>query len=174
MIRIPLHEQHVTAHASGSLCFEVVASAGKVLEQRSDDEKVVEFVTERAGRRIRTVELLKLFPPDRIEYSWLEGPLPRVEEEIELKERGDETLIAYRGAFWVRGPRGWIAGRTRIKHSFEAEVLEHLNQAKEISEARAARTHIHRRSGRSGSTETVRIYDEKFGPTGLQRRRPRR
>ncbi len=170
MIEIPLQEQSVNVHASKALCFEVVASAGKLIEKRSKDEKVVEFTTDHQGDKIRTVELLKLSSPDRIEYSWLEGPLPRVEEEIVFIERDGETVIEYRGSFWMKGWRGWLAGRLRVKPVFDRQVMDHLVQAKEISEARAARSRTH---PRRRTSDTVKIYDEDFGPTGPKRRQGR-
>jgi uncharacterized protein YndB with AHSA1/START domain len=77
---VKLDHQVIVIDAPSELCFEVVATAGRRLEKRSDTEWVVEFVTAAGGRDVRTVELLTLDRPHAIYYRWLEGQLREVTE----------------------------------------------------------------------------------------------
>lgn len=144
-----LREQDVVIDAHPELCFEVVAAAGRRLEKRSDTEWLVEFVTAAGGREIRTVELLTLERPNAIHYRWIEGPLPEVTETISFDALdGGKTKLTYSGTFRVGwGPLGWLIGRLRVKPLYDRAVNEHLHQAKEIAEKRAARTHVHAPAG---------------------------
>lgn len=133
--------------APQALCFEVVAAAGRVKEKRSDIERVVEFTSDFKGREVVTVELVRLEPPDRIRYQWLEGPLPYVEEQISFEQTGSDTTdLVYEGRFAVsRGLGGWMVGRLWIKRHFDRLVLEHLEYGKEVAERRAERSRVHGR-----------------------------
>lgn len=151
-----LRDQAILIDAPCELCFEVVAAAGRCLEKRSDTEWVVEFVTEAGDREVRTVELLTLDRPRSIHYRWLEGPLTEVKETMRFASADvDKTKLSYSGAFSVgRGPLGWLIGRLRVKPLFDRLVQEHLSQAKEIAEKRAARTRVHTRSGQASKGES--------------------
>lgn len=129
------------------LCFEVVAAAGKTIEVRSDSERVVEFETAHGGRAIRTVELVRLTPPERIDYRWIEGPLPAVEETIFFEEAGPrETALVYTGRFAPgRGARAWLVGPFFVRRSFNRLVAEHLETAKDVAERRAQRSLVYPR-----------------------------
>lgn len=167
-MRIALAKQRVRVEAPRELCFEVVASAGRVIERISETERIVEFLTDYRGRTMRTVERLVLEPPRVIRYSWLQGPLPAVEEEIAfLAERSDDTEIVYSGEFAPRlGPIGWIYGRLVVKSSFERIVREHLLEAKTIAEKRAARSRRYPRSSdRLGAEGETRGGGEHAWPT---------
>ena len=143
-----LSDQSVVVDASRELCFEVVAAAGRRLEQRSETEWVVEFTTAAGDREFRTVELLILERPSAIHYRWLEGPLPDVRETIRFAALDDgRTRLAYSGTFSLgKGPLGWLIGRLRVKPTFDRLVIEHLQQAKEVAERRATRSKVHPRS----------------------------
>ena len=52
-MRITLEEQRVHVQAPRELCFEVVGSAGRVIERISETERVVEFHTDYRGRAVR-------------------------------------------------------------------------------------------------------------------------
>lgn len=151
-----LREQGVVVNAPRELCFEVVAAAGRRLEKRSDTEWIVEFMIDGGSRRIRTVELLTLDRPRAIHYRWLEGPLATVKETIGFAAIDETTTqLTYQGTFSLgMGPVGWAFGRLRIKPLFERLVGEHLQQAKEIAEARAARTSAHARRNQSSKGGT--------------------
>ncbi|MBA3430964.1 MAG: hypothetical protein H0U16_05725 [Actinobacteria bacterium] len=145
-----LRDQAVVVNAPRELCFEVVVAAGRRIENRSDKAWVVEFVTAAGGREVRTVELLTLDRPRAIHYRWLEGPLPDVNETISFATIDENTTrLAYRGAFSLgRGPLGWAIGLLRVKPLFDRLVGEHLQQAKEVAEKRAARSRVHARTNR--------------------------
>ncbi|MGH2808116.1 MAG: hypothetical protein ACRDKT_12680 [Actinomycetota bacterium] len=141
---IRLRTQHVEIHAPRELCFEVVASAGRIIEKRSETQHVVEFVTETGGKTVRTVELVELNRPYKIGYRWLEGPLKSVQEEIVFEEiERDRTRLAYDGSFAGRGSRHWLVDRLWIKPLFDREVRRHLENAKQIAEKRAARSRVY-------------------------------
>jgi len=167
-VRIALAEQHVRVEAPQELCFEVVASAGKEIERISETERVVEFLTDYRGTTLRTVERLMLEPPRRICYSWLEGSLPAVEEEIAfLAEGSGETEIVYSGEFTPRaGLPAWVYGRLLVKPRFERIVREHLLEGKVIAEKRAARSRRYPGSSdRLGPEGATREGGEHAWPT---------
>ena len=109
---IELATQRVTIQAPKALCFEVIAAAGETVQKRSDTERVVDFDLEHKGQLIKTRELLNLRPPDAIDYRWLDGPLPFVEETISFEARGDRTTdMIYEGSFSLgSGWRNWLVG----------------------------------------------------------------
>jgi hypothetical protein len=154
---VKLSQQVIVIDAHPELCFEVVAAAGRRLEKRSETEWLVEFTNGACGRENKTVELLILERPRAIHYRWIEGPLPKVEETIAFTEVvGSKTKLTYSGTFSVgKGPLGWLIGHFRVKPLFDQLVKEHLHQAKEVAEKRAARTNLHARSIRreEGSRE---------------------
>ncbi len=142
-----LRDQSVIVDAPRELCFEVVAAAGRRVEKRSETEWVVEFTTPAGNREFRTVELLTLDRPRAIHYRWLQGPLPEVRETIEFVALDDRTRLSYTGTFsFGRGPVGWAIGFLRVKPLYDRLVIEHLNQAKEVAEKRAARSKVKHRS----------------------------
>lgn len=144
---IKLRAQSVVADAPQQLCFEVVAAAGRKVEEISPTERLVEFKTNYRGREVATLERLVLRKPARIDYEWVNGPLPFVRESIAfVPNGGGRTSIVYEGEFDVAG--GLVArliARLWIKSRFERIVLEHLEDAKRIAEQRAERSHVHRR-----------------------------
>ncbi len=152
---IKLRAQSVVADAPQELCFEVVAAAGRKVEEISPTERLVEFKTSYRGREVVTIERLVLREPARIDYEWLKGPLPYVRESIAFVPNGGErTSIFYEGEFEVAG--GLVArliARLWIRSSFERIVLEHLEDAKRIAEQRAERSHVHRREHNASDIE---------------------
>jgi hypothetical protein len=144
---VELPEESARIGAPAELCFQVVAAAGTMLEERSDRERLVEFRTDLRGRELVTIELVYLDPPNRIAYRWVEGPLQHVEETIDVLPRPEGGCeLRYRGRFETphRGIRGVIEGWI-IKRMFAPAVREHLERAKEIAESRAERSHVFRR-----------------------------
>jgi hypothetical protein len=142
---IGLKERRVRVRAPRALCFDVVGAAGTTRRVLSETEKIVEFRTDYRGREIVTLERLVLDRPARIDYRWIEGPLPEVTETISFEELGPRTTdMIYRGRFAPRrGPLQWLLGRLVVKPAFDRLVLEHLNQGKEVAERRAARSKLH-------------------------------
>jgi hypothetical protein len=142
---VRLRNQDIVIEAVPELCFEVVSAAGRRLETRSETEWVVEYVTATGGREVKTVELLTMEHPRAIHYRWLEGPFPEVNETIRFSPEGsDATRLTYSGRFSLgKGPLAWLIGLVRVRPLFERAVKEHLQQAKDIAERRAARSHVH-------------------------------
>lgn len=128
----------------------MVASAGKLVERRSETEWVVEFTTDRGGSEVRTVELLFLEKPNVIRYEWLEGPLNDVREAIYFDEIDQTTTrLRYQGEFSFRGGVvGAVVGRFKVRPIFDRLVEEHLLEAKTIAERRASRSRLYPKSAR--------------------------
>ena len=139
---IALKTQRVHVHAPRQLCFEVVASAGRVVKEVSDGTKIVRFDTAYRGRTITTMERVSLQPPEHISYEWIEGPLQNVRERITFDTMGpSQTDLVYEGSF--ESSRAWPV-RLWIKRVYDRLVREHLMQAKELSERRAERSRVYR------------------------------
>lgn len=145
-----LKRQTVHVAAPRELTFEVVAAAGKKIGD-TDNGIVVEFETRWGGRSIKTVEEVRLRPPDSIAYRWLEGPLDGVEEEIRFEQHPSrETSMTYSGTFEVPGDiAGWLRAMLVVRPIFDRLVADHLEQGKQMAEKRAGRSRIHppRREG---------------------------
>lgn len=146
---IKVRTQSVVANAPRELCFEVVAAAGRKVEELSPTERMVEFKTSYRGREVVTLERLDLDRPERIDYEWVKGPLPEVRETIAFTaDDENRTRITYDGMFDVRGGLlARIVARLWIKPTFERIVLEHLEDAKQVAERRALRSQLYRREG---------------------------
>lgn len=143
-MQVTLKRQELTVAASRALCFELVAAAGRTLEERAPDSRVVQFDAVYRGRPVTTVELVTVEPPKLIHYRWLEGPLPEVHETISFDEDGPGTVLRYEGSFSAgTGLVAWLKGRVVVKPAFDRIVLEHLQQAKELAEKRAARSLVY-------------------------------
>ena len=71
----------------------------RVMERKADDLLIVEFRTRAGGRVWRTVEEVRLYPPTRLTFHHLTGPLDYAEESFDLEERGDATQLRNRGEF---------------------------------------------------------------------------
>lgn len=130
----------VSAHAE--LTYQVVASAGRLVEDQGD-VKIVDFETQLGDKKLVTRERIRLDPPRRIEYEWLDGPLPYVVEEIEIRPEGANSRLIYRGEYaTARGPWRCLVGIIWVYRVFNRLVREHLEEAKRLAEERAARSHL--------------------------------
>lgn len=139
---ISLKRRVVDVSAPRALCFEVVASAGRVVEQLNERERIVEFTTDVRGRPVVTKERLFLDEPRSITYEWLEGPLPHARERISFLERGSrKSALVYEGAFSPRpGLLGGMMGHLWARPLFNRLVIDHLEEARAIAERRAERS----------------------------------
>lgn len=154
---VRLREQAVFINAPRELVFQVLSAMGRgrlpgsgdegarVLERRAEGHLVVEFRT-RAGRKLwRTVEEVRLFPPERVTFRHLEGPLDHSAEEFILEAQEEGTLLRYRGEFEYRLPvLGPLLSYLYIRPRYNAVIREHMERIKEAAEARAARSHVFR------------------------------
>ena len=119
----------------------------KVLE-RDGDTVVVEFLTSSGRRTYRTVERVQLFPPERVTFEHLEGPLWSAQEEFSLAEEASGTDMHYQGDFEykVQGMPGigWLIAVIYIKRKYDAVIRDHMDRLKSAAEAHAARSHVFR------------------------------
>lgn len=144
--RVRLKRQTVRVGAPRDLTFEVVAAAGKKTGE-TDEGILVEFETQLRGRVIKTIEEVRLQPPDSIAYRWIEGPVDAVEEEISFAADGPrETLMTYSGTLQgSAGILGWLRTMFVVRPIFNRLVTDHLEQGKRVAERRAERSHVHPR-----------------------------
>lgn len=142
--------------AAPEICFQVVASAGRVIESRPDGERLVEFEATVDGKRIVTKELVRANEPDRIDYRWVEGPLPAVEETIAILPAEGGATLRYEGRFAVDAP--WplrLFARRWVAKKFSRAVHDHLLEAKEIAEQRASRSRLYPRKDSHESSKAA-------------------
>lgn len=141
---VVLPDRAVSVDAAAELTYQVVSSAGRTLEHRGDRERIVEFHTEARGRPVVTTELVRPDPPHGIDYRWLEGPLPAVEERIDaIPVDPYRCELRYRGRFET--PHGGLVGIVEgwmIRRMFDRAVRDHLDTAKQLAEKRARRSKL--------------------------------
>ena len=159
-MKVKLTDLKVPIKAPRELVFQMLSAIGKgtlpgaqgessrVL-RRDGDTIIAEFLT-RSGRRVyRTVEEVKLYPPERMTFRHLDGPLHFAEEEFRLAEVDERTELGYWGEIEYRVPLlpglGWLIGRFYIKAKYDALIRAHTKNLKAAAEARAARSHVFRR-----------------------------
>ena len=160
-MKIKLQDRESHMAAPRELVFQMLSAIGKgnlpgatgessrVIE-REGDTIIAEFITPSGRRSYRTVEEVVLYPPERITYRHLDGPLPYAEEEFALEEQDDATVLRYSGEFEYRvimlPGMGWLIGRLYIKSKYDAVIRDHMESLKSAAEARAARSHVFRRA----------------------------
>lgn len=151
-----LPRDEVFVRAAPEISFQVVASAGRVIERYPDGERLVEFEATVDGKRIVTKELVRGHEPDRIDYRWVEGPLPAVEETIFVARADGGATLSYEGRFAVDAP--WPLrplARRLVAKKFARAVHEHLLEAKEIAEQRASRSRVYPRKDHDESSKAA-------------------
>ena len=120
----------------------------KVL-QRDGNTLIAEFLTPSGNKTYRTVEEVQLFPPFRITYKHLEGPITYSEEEFLLAEVANGTQLTYTGVIEHRVPflpgLGWLASVLCIKPKYDAVIRDHMALVKQGAEHRASRSHVFRK-----------------------------
>jgi hypothetical protein len=143
--QVRLKRQTVQVAAPRELTFEVVAAAGKKIGE-TEDAILVEFETQVRGRTIKTIEEVRLSPPDLIAYRWVEGPLDGVEEEIRFESTSEGTSMTYSGTLEAPGGLiGWLRAQLVVRPIFNRLVTEHLEQGKQMAERRAERSRLYPR-----------------------------
>ena len=136
--------QILSAIGSGSL-FGAQGDSSRVLE-RHDDTLIAEFLTTSGKHVYRTLEEVRLHPPERLTFRHLEGPLDFAEEEFGLDERDTGTVLQYTGRIeykvrWLPGT-GWLIAMLYIRPKYDRIISSHLEKLKTAAEARAARSHV--------------------------------
>ena len=160
-MKVKLSDQEVLIQAPRLLVFQMLSALGKgslpggggessrVLE-RDGDTIIAEFLTPSGNRTYRTVEDVRLYSPERITFRHLEGPLSYSEEEFLLDEVEEGTVLSYHGDIecrmhWLPGI-GWLVARLYVKPKYDSVIRDHMDSLKAAAEARAARSHVFRRS----------------------------
>ena len=118
--------------------------SSKVLE-RNGNCLTVEFQTKALFATYTTVEVVNLYPPERITFEHLSGPLHYAKEEFRFEDVGKrQTELTHSGEFiWSRFPIfGWFGGIMYTRPVFERTIVKHLEQVKQAAEARAARSRV--------------------------------
>ena len=152
---IKLTPQTLTIKAHRELVYQMVSAIGRgalpgsstmssKLITRDGNKLVAEFYTKAGRSTVTTLEEVNLFPPERVTYRWLRGPIRYVSEEFVFRElEGGRSELSYKGEFDLKIPiLGWFIGHLYVKPRFERVVLEHMEEIKVAAEARATRSHI--------------------------------
>ena len=148
-MKVRLADLYVTVHAPRSQVFQMFMSLtegrppegngeGATVVEQDGNRLLVQFVS-RDGRRIyRTLEEVHLFPPERITFRHLKGPLHHASEEFQLAEVAEGTCMTYRGQIECRMPwlpgAGWLVARWYVRPKYERLVSRHMAQLKEAVE----------------------------------------
>ena len=119
--------------------------SSKVLE-RDGNRLIVEFQTKTpTGATYTTIEEVRLYPPERITFEHLSGPLRCVREAFTFGAvDARQTDLTHSGEFvWSRVPLlGWLGGMFYVRPIFERTLMNHMEQVKQAAEARAARSRV--------------------------------
>ena len=160
-MKVKLADQSTLINAQREMVFQMLSAIGKgsrlpgaqgessrVLE-REGDTLIAEFLTTSGKHTYRTVERLQLYPPERMTYLHLEGPLHFAEEEFTLTERDAGTELQYNGRIeyrfrWMPGV-GWLIATFYAKRIYDTIIRDHMEKIKAAAESRAARSHEFRR-----------------------------
>ena len=118
--------------------------SARVLD-RTGDTIIAEFLTKSGRRKYRTLEEIHLYPPERITFRHLEGPLNFVEEEFKLTEKDMGTELQYKGEIEYKVPflpgLGWLIARYYVSPKYNAVICDHTEKLKAAAETHAAGSH---------------------------------
>ena len=157
-IRMPQVE--IEVHADRRLAFQVCTAWGaagpdgkpvsKVLKEEDDGRLLIEFRTPVKGllgrtKVNRTVELVTLQEPERIDFQGVEGPLPRLQDRFTLEEWESCTRFKYDSTFALHGSvLGWIVGMLYVRPILKRFMRAHLEELKKVAiEERARRSKLY-------------------------------
>ena len=156
---LALRSQSVDIDAPRELVFQMLSSyrMGRIAGEDTESSKlisedgnvkIVEFTTKAGPFTYTTLEEVELFPPEKIAFKHLEGPLHFSEESFTFHETDDGgTLMTHSGSIiWKTFPFvGWFGGVIYTRPMFHRVIRKHLAVVKEAAESRAARSHVFRR-----------------------------
>ncbi len=157
---LPLPTLGIAIEASPALVFQLVAAVGqgrdathaRVLRRPSPEVAIVEFTTRVLGRQVRTLEEVRFYPPDRITYRLLRGPLPAVNEEFRVESRDGGTMLVYRGTFEAHPP--WprtVLDRLLVPWLYRSAVWKSMLDIKRAAEERQKKSVLFKRE--AGGTD---------------------
>ncbi|MGN6170099.1 MAG: SRPBCC family protein [Solirubrobacteraceae bacterium] len=148
-----------TIRAPRELVFEIIAApyagrasvAGIEVLAHSEHLAVARHHTRMHFYTAQTTEVIDLKPPTRVGFRHLTGPVPHAREQFVLEETEAGTELRYSGElgidFYILGR---IAGRHWVRPQWERVVTAHIEDVKELAEARAARRAARESSEASG------------------------
>lgn len=157
---VKLARRSLLIEAPRALVFQTITSFGRrhrrdgagessKLVSRDGDRLTVEFRTRAGLFTYTTLEEITLYPPDRVAFRHIDGPLHYAFEEFMLIDVDGDTELGYEGEFiWSRLPIiGWIGAMVYTRPLFERAVARHMAHIRKTCEARALRSHVFRRRG---------------------------
>lgn len=156
------HQQHVgpitaEVEAPQALMFQMLAAIGQGAPQpgetatvldRDGDALLCEFVTSvplplGLTKRIRTMEAVRIVPPDLIEFEHLDGPVRGLRETIVVEPLGPRrSRLVYRGTYPPPGRFAGYAFRLLSRRTIERAVAQHFHDLRGRAEQRAARSRL--------------------------------
>ena len=155
---IKLKSHRILINAPRELVYQTMSSFGRGKVKfdnnessrvicRDGDTMIAEFITKAGPFRYKSIEKVTLEKPERISFEHLSGPLAYVQEEFVFNDIDGNTELIHNGEFiWSRIPFfGKLGGMIYTKRAFEKVIEEHMEQMKQATEARAARSHVFRR-----------------------------
>ncbi len=119
--------------------------------RRNGDELICDFWTRVSlpggvDRLVRTRERVMLWPPDRVEYEHLDGPIRGLRESITVApEGGGGTRMTYLGSYESRGIVDHLRVRLLARPAITRVMQHHFDHVRHRAEARAARSRVFRR-----------------------------
>jgi hypothetical protein len=152
-MKVSLAEHSVTIKVPRPPVFQMFSSFGEedhpgdngeraTVVEREDNLLLVEFMSSDGNRLYRTLEEVILFPPERITFKHLEGPLHSASEEFRLAQVPDGTRLSYRGQIECRMPWlpgiGWLAAGFYVRPRYQGVARRHMARLKEAAEGRRA------------------------------------
>jgi hypothetical protein len=104
--------------------------------ERGSDMVLAAHHTTVAGRVTTTVETVRLYPPERIEFRLVRGPVPHVRESFVLRETDTGSELTWEGELGTDFGRlgGWWGAR--VAHSWERAVDSSIQAAASEAERR--------------------------------------
>ena len=147
----------VDISAPQALVFEMAAATGGALPgspphtsevlERDGDTLLVRYRTPAVVTDLILLERVRLYPPDRIEYEVLEGPMEHVRETLafELVDP-HRTVVTYRGTVGSDRPVvGSLIARWVAVPAYDRFMRRQLHALRDAAEARADRSRRYRR-----------------------------
>ncbi len=143
--------------APQALVFEMAAATGGVLPgspahsaevlERDGDTLLVRYRTPAVITDLVMLERVRLYPPDRIEYDVLEGPMEHVRETLDFDPiEPHRTVVRYGGTVGSdRAVVGGLIARWIAVPAYDRFMRRQLRALRIAAEARAVRSRRYRR-----------------------------
>jgi hypothetical protein len=110
----------------------------RVIERGSDMVLAAHYTPLRGRLKATTVETIRFYPPERVDFKLVRGPVPHVAESFLLEERDGETTLRYTGELatdlWGLGERWGNA----VAAKWETVIQTSFDTIKREAERRTA------------------------------------